>query len=50
MMLMALAGLLFLGLCVIPPLAAQASERSRQRRRAKWSAMAGDDEGPGNQR
>jgi phosphate ABC transporter phosphate-binding protein len=48
-MLMALCGFLFLGLCVIPPLAAQASGRRRQQRLAKWSGTS-DDEGFGGQR
>ena len=42
-MLMALCGFLFLGLCVIPPLAAQASGRRRQQRLAKWSGASDDD-------
>jgi phosphate ABC transporter phosphate-binding protein len=49
-MLMAVCGALLLGLCVIPPLAAQASGRRRQQRLAKWSGMADDDQRPGGQR
>ncbi len=49
-MLMALSGALFLGLCVIPPLAAQASGRRRERRLSQWSGTSVGDEGPGGQR
>jgi phosphate transport system substrate-binding protein len=47
--LMTLCAAVFLGLCVVPPLAAQASDRRRQRRRAQWSQAADPTEGPGGQ-
>ena len=43
LMLMTIAGVLVLGLCVIPPLAAQASDRRRQQRLAKWSGTDCDE-------
>jgi len=48
--LMALCGAIFLALCVVPPLAAQASDRRRQRRRAQWVQAADPNEAPGDPR
>jgi hypothetical protein len=38
---MALAAALFLGLCLIPPIAAHASDNRRQRRRSDWASGPG---------
>jgi hypothetical protein len=48
--LMALCAAMFLGLCLVPPLAARASDNRRQRQRAQWSGAPGDDERYGGQR
>jgi ABC-type phosphate transport system substrate-binding protein len=46
-MLISLAAALFLGLCIIPPLVAQASDKRRQRRRGNWPGGPGGNGGPG---
>jgi ABC-type phosphate transport system substrate-binding protein len=46
-MLMSLTAALFLGLCVIPPLVAQAGDKRRHRRRDNWPGGPGGNGGPG---